>query len=43
MWLCERAHILLKEVEYEKIDEELIGHGTRNQQRYKSSMSPPYS
>jgi hypothetical protein len=43
MRLCERAHILLKEVEYEKIDEELIGHSTRNQQRYKSSISPPYS
>jgi hypothetical protein len=27
-------------VEYEKKDEELIGKGTRNQQRYRSSISP---
>jgi hypothetical protein len=34
---------LLKEVEYEKKDKVLIGKGTRNQQRYNSSISPPYS
>jgi hypothetical protein len=43
MQLRERAHNLLKEVEYEKMDEELIGQGTRNQQRYKASIGPPYS
>jgi hypothetical protein len=34
---------MLKEVEYGKKDKELIGKGTRNQQRYKSSISSPYS
>jgi hypothetical protein len=43
MQLYERAHNLLKEVEYEKKDEVLIGKGTRNQQRYNSCISPPYS
>jgi hypothetical protein len=30
MWLHNRAHNLLEEVEYEKKDKELIGKGTRN-------------
>jgi hypothetical protein len=41
--LCERAYNLLKEVEYLEMDKELIGKGTRNQQRYRYSAGPPDS
>jgi hypothetical protein len=41
--LCKRAYNLLREVEYLEMDKELIGEGTRNQQRYRYSAGPPYS